>query len=104
MSCSTNAIIRIPLELSYRQEVKDLIEDLAWKGFKYCDLRWNQFVFAPNASVCSRHLRKHEFHLVDFAMVDRIPLNEADRKHVQKAMLKEGPGDLSFWGIGPWLN
>ena len=82
-----------------RQDVQDLIEDLAWKGFSCMDLRWNQFVFAPNALPCPRHHRKHTFNLVDFGMTERIPLDDKERQYVKKAMLYEGLEDTAFWGI-----
>lgn len=85
----------------YRQEVRDLIEDLAWKGFNCQDLRWNQFVVAPNALPCPRHLYKHQLNLVDFVETDRASLNDEDRKYAETCMLKRTFGDLCFWGIYP---
>ena len=76
-----------------------MIEDLAWKGFSCMDLRWNQFVFAPNTTPCPRHHRKHTFNLVDFGMTERIPLDDKERQYVKKAMLYEGLEDTAFWGI-----
>ena len=78
-----------------------MLEDLASKGFNCRDLRWNQFVFAPSALPCPRHQRKHDFHLVDFGIADRIPLNEDDRKNSEKEMLGRRLRNLSFWGMYP---
>ena len=78
-----------------------VLEDLAWKGFNCRDLRWNLFVFTPNALPCTRHQSRHDFHLVDFGVIDRIPANEKDRKNSEKEMWEEHLHNLSFWGICP---
>ena len=92
-----------------RQDVRDLIEDLAWKGFSCMDLRWNQFVFAPNTTPCPRHHRKHTFNLVDFGMTERIPLVDKEaaelwenRKYALMSTITSGGEGARVWTTDVW--
>ena len=82
----------------FRNDLKDILDDMAWNGFEHLDLRRTQFARSVSPVPCVRHGRIHKWHLLDFQLTTRTPATEDERVCVAENM-QVNLTDHYFWGL-----